>query len=145
MDKGIANRKQPSKAIGLTRSAINKDFAIAPKVVKGFRHSSIEPSSSSQSSTSTNSSVSSNFFNGRNGVSIRNSNDFYRNGNNLVNYNENNRQTVCIENPTKLYKKGYGISNDILSTTNESNNKYTTAFDKVKWTHKKPINGNFSV
>lgn len=149
MDKSIVNRKQPSKAIGLTRSAINKDFVVAPNVVKGFRHSSIEPSNSnrSSSSTSTSSTGNNNIFSSRNAIEIRKrypDHDFYRHGNNLVNYSEHNRQTVCIENPSKLYQKGYGLSNDILSSANQANSKYS-AYDKAKWTHKRQINDNFSV
>lgn len=149
MDKGAVNRKQASKPNGLMRSTINKDFAIASNTVKGFRHSSIEPSSSRSNSSYSSgiSGISSDIFGSRYSAEIhpQNSNDFYRNTSNCVNYNERNRQTVYIDCPTKLYAKGRGgVSNDIFSTVNDSNNKYS-ANVKSKWTQKKRINGNNSV
>lgn len=149
MDKGVVNRKLLSKpSIGAMRSTINKDFVLAPRIVNGYRHSSIEPSSGSSrcSSTTNTSSSNSAISNGRNSFDIRihNSDDFYRHGNNLVHCNEHNRQTVHIDNPTKLYKKGHSLSNGIFSPTNDSNSKYSVS-DKARWTHKRQINGNVAV
>lgn len=136
MDNGAFNHKLPAKsaAVGLTRSVINSNFALAPnKTVNGHRYSCIEQSGSSGScDISINTS----------GCQIRtkNRNAIQRQGN--ISINPYNRWTVNSID-TKCYENKKGI-NTTASSANDSNNVYSIA-DKSKWTQKTPINGNISV
>lgn len=137
MDNGIYKHKVPTKAVALTRSSINKNFALAPNNLNGIRYSSIEASGSSGSSD-----ISS----GSSGCEIRtrNRNAIQRQAIDFVNYNEHNyRWTVnSIDKSTKNYDDKQGIN--ISSTANDTNSKYSVA-NKEKWTHKIPINGSNSM
>lgn len=145
MDNGYFNHKPPAKAVGLTRSAINNNFALAPNGVSGFRYSSIDVNGSSGSSDI--SSISSN----SSGCDIRtrNRNAIHRNGGIFLNERNNNHQhrwTVnSIDKSTnKVYDNKKGLNLSSSTATNDTKNIYAVA-DKAKWTHKNPINGNISV
>lgn len=146
MDNGAFNHKPPPKVTGLTRSAINNNFTLAPNGVNGRRFSCVEPSGSS----SGGSDISSGSSRGEIRISIPNRTT-HGHQINVANHNRGFDHRWSIDSHDKLPpkrhvidKKGHHISTNLLANVNDTNNKYFVA-DKAKWTHKSPINGNISV
>lgn len=147
MDNGAFNYKLPAKKSGvsLTRSAINSNFALAPKnttrTVNGRRYSSIETNGIGGIGAGSGSSCGMNTNSSGCEYRTKNLQTNQRQGN--VSLNPYNRWTVnSIETSNKYYDIKKRI--DTTSSANDTNNIYAIA-DKSKWTYKTPINGNISV
>lgn len=147
MDNGASNYKLPLKkgSVALTRSALNSNFALAPtnttRTVNGHRYSSIEPNVIDGVGADSGNSFDINTNSSGCEYRTKNRHAIQRQGN--VSLNPYNRWTVnSIETSNKYYDNKKGI--DTTSSANDTNNIYAIA-DKSKWTHKTPINGNFSV